>query len=81
MNRTDWQGVFLGAKKNSAGTFVWDATGLPVSYTNWLDYQPDNNGGSENCLNMLFNTTGKWNDIGCGVQPYVQDTMCEKILN
>ncbi|EHB16436.1 Pulmonary surfactant-associated protein D [Heterocephalus glaber] len=45
------------------GTFVYPSGELLV-YSNWAPGEPNNHGGSENCVEMF--TNGKWNDKDCG---------------
>ncbi|XP_004583581.2 pulmonary surfactant-associated protein D [Ochotona princeps] len=53
------------------GTFTYP-TGEPLVYSNWAPGEPNNNGGSENCVEIFSN--GKWNDKVCGEQRLV---VCE----
>lgn len=79
------EGVFLGATDRvKEGTFIWEETQQPVTYTNWRGNQPDNNYykfKGENCLHMALPSwyPGTWNDISCYEREY-QNTMCERIL-
>merc|ERR1712137_148233 len=46
--------------------WVWMSSNTHLtntSYTNWDHGQPNNNGGSENCVKMT--TGGFWNDVSC----------------
>ena len=68
INRSLWIGLNDIAVE---GTFVW-ASGEPLTYTNWLPGQPDNNpsDGPEDFVQIIatgngFNVTpNTWNDIG-----------------
>lgn len=42
---------------------VW-SDGTPYDFDHWNVREPNDNAGSENCIEMIF-TTGKWNDIKC----------------
>ena len=53
------------------GTFIYP-TGEPLVYSNWAPQEPNNDGGSENCVEIFPN--GKWNDKLCGEQRLV---ICE----
>ncbi|KAI4529274.1 hypothetical protein MG293_020522 [Ovis ammon polii] len=53
------------------GTFIYPA-GEPLVYSNWAPQEPNNDGGSENCVEIFPN--GKWNDKVCGEQRLV---ICE----
>ncbi|KAG2468041.1 MBL protein, partial [Polypterus senegalus] len=44
------------------GTFV-DLKGRPLSFTKWKAGEPNNSGGSENCIHIWHN--GEWNDTNC----------------
>ncbi|CAH1997605.1 unnamed protein product [Acanthoscelides obtectus] len=51
----------------------WDSTGRPIHYTNWEKGEPNNSGGTENCLQLRFNTISKtlqWNDCACDASSY-----------
>jgi hypothetical protein len=63
-----------GSDAASEGTWVWEdgtqfwqgaANGMAVGglYTNWIANQPDNSGGTENCLQ--FHPNMGWNDTTC----------------
>lgn len=45
------------------GNFTYP-TGEPLVYSNWAPGEPNNNGGSEHCVEIF--TNGKWNDKVCG---------------
>ncbi|XP_043781739.1 pulmonary surfactant-associated protein D isoform X3 [Cervus elaphus] len=53
------------------GTFIYP-TGEALVYSNWAPQEPNNDGGSENCVEIFPN--GKWNDKLCGEQRLV---ICE----
>ena len=44
------------------GQFVYESTSEPISYSNWADGEPNDNGGTEDCVFIYANTNGKWND-------------------
>lgn len=56
--------------RSQEGVMVWDSDGtklLPGSYTNWMEEEPNNQEGHENCV-LIFNrkpTLGKWVDFDC----------------
>nr|CAI5840806.1 unnamed protein product [Callosobruchus analis] len=58
-----------GRRYDNGNKWIWEATGQPVHYTNWRPGQPDNFGGIENCLELVYlpNMPGqiKWNDGAC----------------
>jgi hypothetical protein len=45
------------------GTFVW-SNGEPLEYTNWANYQPNNEGGNQDCTVLCADG---WNDTQCEV--------------
>lgn len=49
------------------GNFVW-TSGEPLTYTNWISGQPDNNVGGEDYVHMMRDNLGyipgTWNDLG-----------------
>lgn len=53
------------------GTFVYP-TEESLVYSNWAPGEPNNNGGSENCVEIF--TNGQWNDKSCGEKRLV---VCE----
>ena len=55
--------VWLGATRGPGGAFQW-VSGAPFDFTAFARGQPDNAGGTENCL--AFNRFGAWTDIDCG---------------
>ena len=54
--------VWLGATRGPGGAFQW-LSGAPLDFTSYARGQPDNAGGSENCL--VLNRFGSWADIDC----------------
>ncbi|CAB3361344.1 Hypothetical predicted protein [Cloeon dipterum] len=56
------------------GKFYWDSTGEMLGFTNWFINQPDNQGGSEYCLEMPSTANHMWNDIEC---TFSMDFICE----
>ncbi|KAM4634074.1 macrophage mannose receptor 1 [Polymixia lowei] len=47
--------------------YTWSDGDSPVLYTNWNNKEPNNAGGSEDCVAMTHNylVSGKWNDDSC----------------
>ncbi|XP_055598074.1 lectin subunit alpha-like [Uranotaenia lowii] len=61
---------WLGANDMAEeGTFVWVHSGRTVTYTRWHSDEPNNTGGVENCVELVYDTVGKyiwkWNDTEC----------------
>lgn len=68
LNKDDsYPGFWMFAQKIKDNNFYWLNTGSPLKFTKWFGNYPDNWGGNENCLSMLFSTTAGvgWNDIAC----------------
>ncbi|KAH0507548.1 Pulmonary surfactant-associated protein D [Microtus ochrogaster] len=49
--------------ERTEGKFIYP-TGDSLVYSNWAPGEPNNNGGSENCVEIF--TNGQWNDKSCG---------------
>jgi hypothetical protein len=47
------------------GTFLWEYTKSAVVVTDWKDWQPDNKGNIEDCVEIRIDWKKKWNDIAC----------------
>ena len=56
---------------STEGRFTYPSGEILV-YSNWAPQEPNNDGGSENCVEIFPN--GKWNDKVCGEQRLV---ICE----
>ncbi len=72
-----WIGANDRDDRSSEGTFVW-ADETPLSYTNWIDGEPNNDFGAEDCAELQTSSDGEsgvpggWNDDACwNVQRYV----------
>jgi hypothetical protein len=61
---------FLGGTDEvTEGTFLWP-DGSPVVFTNWNMGEPNNGPGfEEDCIVMLGNVFGKWDDRPCAPPP------------
>ncbi|CAB3994335.1 Hypothetical predicted protein [Paramuricea clavata] len=55
-------------------TKFYTVQGIKVSYTNWSPGEP-NNHKTENCVHLLINTNGHWNDHGC---PWNYNFICQQ---
>jgi hypothetical protein len=62
-NQWWWLG---GHDRDAEGAFTW-TTGEALAYRDFLEGQPDDGGGDEDCLHY-FEWTYQWNDIACGAQ-------------
>ena len=72
--------IYLGADDiQEEGTFVWVATGQPVSYTNWKPFEPSGQGQwgdeEEDCLSLDSFGRWDWNDLCCTCT--VRPVVCE----
>ncbi|XP_071824781.1 macrophage mannose receptor 1-like isoform X2 [Apostichopus japonicus] len=59
--------VYIGLSDISdTEQFYW-VDGAPIDYTNWNSGEPNESGGEEDCVEMVWNqqVVGKWNDIIC----------------
>jgi hypothetical protein len=55
-----------GHDRDVEGTFTW-TTGAALDYRDFLEGQPDDGGGDEDCLHY-FEWSYQWNDIACSAQ-------------
>ena len=70
--------AWLGANDiQSEGNFVWESSGVPMTYSNWGINEPNNAGGDEGCIHFYGN--GLWNDNNC--QKLLLPTMCEVLYS
>lgn len=56
----------LGSDANSEGSWTWD--GQSMSYANWRSGEPDNSNGNENCMIIMSDQGGTWDDRNCTEQ-------------
>ena len=60
-----YRNLWIGLNdKANEGQFIW-ADGSPVTYANWNGGEPNNSGGDEDYVGMIYpgpTTQGKWND-------------------
>lgn len=57
-NQSGRKVLFLGAQRGADGNFHW-TNGDDLTFTAWMDGEPNNDGGSENCL-VMFLVDGQW---------------------
>ena len=73
-----------GNDEDNEGTFIWDSSKSPFSFTNWLAGEPNNLSGMENCVHFMFDSD-QWNDIFCNIvspyPPHPIATFCEKLFD
>ncbi len=75
-------GLWLGATDiTTEGTFIWELSGKPITYSNWSINKPDDASQNEDCLHMWCkNGNGEWNDWPCNDTTKPQTSMCEVIF-
>ena len=63
-----------GTDTHNEGEWVWlDET--PLDFTNWASGEPAG-GSGENCLEMVPNKNGTWNDVPCESSHAVKAAIC-----
>ena len=71
---------FLIGGHRIGGVFKW-IDGSKIDYTNWWRNEPNNDGGNENCINIVSRPGQHdhitWNDLPCHFQ---QKFLCKKQL-
>lgn len=72
-NASDRKVLWLGAQKGQDQNFKW-ITDEPFSYSFWLQNEPNNEGGRENCL-VMFSVNGQWvwADVPYDLSPYYSE--------
>lgn len=72
---TDKSFYTSGYKFLNQDTFKWTGNNnKTVDYTNWVNGQPDNGDGNENCIHIVGTglagpwSFGLWNDINCNTK-------------
>ena len=82
---TKW-GAWIGIQRKADGKFYWiDNTPVDGSYSIWAGGEPNNAGGSENCVQIYGNHRFEktWNDFSCELGSHVTDApviLCQKTL-
>jgi hypothetical protein len=72
--------TWIGANRiQSPASWVWESSGLPLTYFNWHTGEPNNAGGNDYCVQIQAQVGGHWNDASCSHLPFA--TMCEFIYN
>ena len=62
------------------GTFVWESDKSQLSYENWYDKEP-NQQGNEDCVHIRTNQNCGWNDFKCSqtkLGGYANTALCQK---
>ena len=60
-----WLGLNDIAKE---GSFVWDSTQQPPSFTDWEKREPNNQRNNEDCVMHMFKSGEEWNDATCTLE-------------
>ncbi|XP_058834251.1 perlucin-like [Topomyia yanbarensis] len=70
------------------GTFIWTGTGEQLTYTNWRRGEPNDENGSEDCLQLAYipeyEYIWSWNDNVCAEQSLYficENVNCDCITN
>jgi len=67
-NKGGKNSIWIGGNDISTeGNYVW-SDGCSMSYKKWAPNQPDNWNNNEDCLHLVKQQGGKWNDILCSVR-------------
>ena len=64
--------AWIGVHRHVSGKFI-TVSGVDISFTNWYPGEPNNNAGSEDCVELMnkvswvndVDASGKWNDLDC----------------
>ena len=64
---------WIGLHQNNRGNWVW--AGRASNYRRWGQWQPDNWGGGEDCVELWPSGSGRWNDAPCNNQ---KRYLCER---
>ncbi|KAL1377443.1 hypothetical protein pipiens_016259 [Culex pipiens pipiens] len=72
---------WIGASSLPDGeNFVWQSTGSRLSFTKWNLREPNNAGGVEQCVEIIYCPTcpriWDWNDMKCSLKAYF---VCETV--
>ncbi|KAI8778013.1 perlucin isoform X1 [Biomphalaria glabrata] len=68
--------LISGSDAITEGAWIFQRTGGPVPFLDWIPGQPDNL-GEEDCLNLWKQYGGKMNDLPCGFRSSQDRFMCE----
>ncbi|XP_072048365.1 perlucin-like protein [Amphiura filiformis] len=57
---------YMGLKRDGADQWRWELDNTIISWPgNWDAGEPNNHRNKENCV-IIYESTGKWNDVMCG---------------
>lgn len=68
-----------GTRSGNNKTFFWMESGKNLTFTNWNDGEPNSHAfyaEPEECLQLRFSGSWKWNDVACS---YTYNVICEKL--
>lgn len=69
--------LFLGGNDiEQDNKFVWEPTKDIFTYSNWKKGSPDIDNRNENCVYMIADDFGQWDDINCN-EKRGYTTICE----
>ncbi|XP_039546059.1 ladderlectin-like [Pimephales promelas] len=57
-----WAGAHDGEQE---GQWLWSDGSVSGDFGNWCSAEPNNAGGSENCLELSYSSNRCWNDASC----------------
>ena len=60
---------------NFNGQMVYDSTGVPITYDNWYEGEPNDFGSEDDCA--VTSVGGEWNDLPCSE---TKSFVCETTL-
>ena len=79
LQHTSSANIWIGGHR-SGNVFKW-IDGTTIDYTNWWTNEPNNDGGNENCINIISRPGQHdhitWNDLACRFQ---RKFLCKKQL-
>ena len=81
--QTVWIGLYKVASGLGANKF-YTVNGEEASYTNWKQLEPNDFGGEEDCVELVYMASyftgdvgGKWNDNSCD-KKQAKNYVCQK---
>lgn len=66
----------VGTRLGNEPSFYWFGNEQPVTFTDWLENNPDNWKWNENCIEIWPFKGSKWNDRECLM---LNNFICEKV--
>ena len=59
------------------GVFTYDSDGKNISWTNWDSGEPNNYKDKEDCTQIRWKNSGKWNDVRCADSYHMNSFVCK----